>query len=1201
MKNIIENYKLKIENCKLWIVMLVHFSFFIFHFSIFNPTAWADPPVAPTLARLSFWVPPQRMAEFEAAYEAKVVPILKAHGLTESSERGRATPDSIFTRMFEFRTPTELIDKQTALQEDATWTVALRDLGVAFGTSQPDSLIRNEFLLYTAPTGPGKVVSAGSGKVTPAGLGTGHWRTYDVTDGLVNAAVPSMLQDREGNLWFGSWGGVSRYDGKTFTTFTEKDVAGSPVRSIFQDREGHFWFGTDDGVSRYNGRASGHRFVAFTKEDGLASNRIRSIFQDQEGHHWFSTGGGGVSRYDGKVFQTLSQQDGLADNSINAILQDRSGDLWFSTVNGVTRYRKPARVPPPIYIDAVVADQRYEKASSLRVPSTIKLTAFEFHAVSFKTRPEAMVYRYRLNGYDKDWRTTHQRRVEYQNLPRGNYTFEVVAVDRDLVYSEKPATVMLQIHPPYTLFGLVAALGIALGLAAWQTARVVRRDRRLREANAALSAANKELFGLNRQATRRGAVDRMRAEVGAMRASVDLERITPTIWKELRELRVPFLRCGVFIIEEQEKRLHAYLTNPEGASLGVLSLAFDSHPVVSRAVNCWRTKEAYAEEWDRQALLEWVQFLEAQGQPIRRERYLDSEAPPESLALRHVPFAQGILYVGSAAPLPEEDVDLMRDLANAFSIAYARYMDFQKLEAQNRQIQEANRLKSQFLANMSHELRTPMNAIIGFTNLVLRRAGDVLPERQRDNLTKVKLSADHLLNLINDILDLSKIEAGRVDIQKKWFDMRELIAGCCATVSPLVKEGVALTHEVAGDVREAYSDEARLRQVIINLLSNALKFTEKGEVKVLVTRQASLVARSEALEIAVSDTGIGIPADALGYIFDEFRQVDGSSTRQYGGTGLGLSITKKLTELMGGTIGVESAVGKGSTFTVRIPVVYDERRGDPRGRPSVSDQESPSAVSRLTSHGDEEEKGGRTIVVIDDDPNAAALLRQELAEEGYRVVGALNADDGVALARRIRPAAVTVDIIMPGKDGWETIAMLKGDPETRDIPIIVISASDNRELGYRLGVRDYLVKPIDREALLSVLGRLDSGQLKDILVVDDEPLVTTMICQMLEFSGFAARSASNGEEALAQIGRARPDAVLLDLMMPVMDGFEVIERLQADPTLRKVPVVVVTAKDLTKAEREFLQRRVSRVIQKGRMDPMALTQDLREMLKGYER
>ncbi|OGG45101.1 MAG: hypothetical protein A3F84_11785 [Candidatus Handelsmanbacteria bacterium RIFCSPLOWO2_12_FULL_64_10] len=848
-----------------------------------------------------------------------------------------------------------------------------------------------------------------------------------------------------------------------------------------------------------------------------------------------------------------------------------------------------------------MADRRYEKVSNLEIPSTVKLTAFEFHAISFKTRPEAMIYRYRLNGYDKDWKTTHQRRVEYQDLPRGTYTFEVQAVDRDLVYSEKPATVTLQVHPPYTLMGLVAALGIALALAGWQTARVVRRDRRLRESNAALSAANKDLFALNRQATRRGAVDRVRAEVGGMRASVDLERITPMIWKELRELRVPFLRCGVFIIEEEERRLHSYLTNPEGASLGVLSLAFDSHPVVSRAVDCWRTKEAYAEEWDGQALLEWVQFLEAQGQPIRRERYLDSETPPESLSLRYVPFTQGILYVGSAAPLPEEDVDLMRDLANAFSIAYARYMDFQRLEAQNRQIQEANRLKSQFLANMSHELRTPMNAIIGFTNLVLRRAGDVLPERQRENLTKVKLSADHLLNLINDILDLSKIEAGRVDIQKKWFDMKELIAGCCATVSPLVKEGVALNHEVAGDVREAHSDEARLRQIIINLLSNALKFTEKGEVKILVTRQPSLVARSEALEIAVSDTGIGIPADALGYIFDEFRQVDGSSTRQYGGTGLGLSITKKLTELLGGTIGVESAVGKGSTFTVRIPVVYDERRGDPRGRPSVSDHESPSAASRLTSHGDEEEKGGRTIVVIDDDPNAAVLLREELAGEGYRVVSALNADDGVALARRIRPVAVTVDIIMPGKDGWETIAMLKGDPETRDIPIIVISASDNRELGYRLGVRDYLVKPIDREALLSVLGRLDSGQLKDILVVDDEPLVTTMICQMLEFSGFAARSASNGEEALAEIGRARPDAILLDLMMPGIDGFEVIERLQADPALRKVPVVVVTAKDLTEVEREFLQRRVSRVIQKGRMDPMALTQDLREMLKGYER
>ncbi|OGG46883.1 MAG: hypothetical protein A3F84_28395 [Candidatus Handelsmanbacteria bacterium RIFCSPLOWO2_12_FULL_64_10] len=261
------------------------------------------------------------------------------------------------------------------------------------------------------------------------------------------------------------------------------------------------------------------------------------------------------------------------------------------------------------------------------------------------------------------------------------------------------------------------------------------------------------------------------------------------------------------------------------------------------------------------------------------------------------------------------------------------------LKAANRQVQEATRRKSQFLANMSHELRTPMNAILGFTDLVLRRSGDALPDQQRDNLMKVKLSADHLLNLINDLLDLSKIEAGRVDIISASFHVKRLIANCCATVSPLVKPGVTLNYEVADDVGEAHTDEARLRQIIINLLSNALKFTEQGEVKVRVARPptadrrpppsipgppSSVVGRPSEdgfLEIAVSDTGIGIPPEALGYIFEEFRQVEGSPQQQKG-TGLGLSITKKLTELLGGTIEVTSEVGRGSKFTVRIPAVY---------------------------------------------------------------------------------------------------------------------------------------------------------------------------------------------------------------------------------------------------------------------------------------
>jgi len=773
---------------------------------------------APTLARLSFWVPPERMTEFETVYQEKVVPILKTHVLVEYSQRGRANVEGIFSRLFEMNTPVEVEDKAKALREDAEWQEVLQNLGTAFGKTRTDGLIEYLFWHYSTPAGTGKVVPAAGEKVS-AGPGRGHWCTYNVMDGLAGGEVMSIYQDRIGNLWFGTDGsGVSRYDGQTFTTFTTKDglasnriasihedkegylwfgtgswiggggggvsrydglifttfttkdglandtvlsilqdkkgnlwfgtrnggvsryngqsfitfttedgLANNNVRSIFQDRagnlwfgthgggvsrydgvifttfttqdgladdrvvsiyqdgEGNFWFGTDDsgvsrydgmnfttlttqdgladnrvlsilqdragnlwfgtygsvsrydgqeftmfttqdglasnrvrsiwqdkesylwfctdgggvsrydgmnfttlttqdglidnwvwqvlqdrngnfwfgtnggvsqydgqtfttfttkdglannevwsisqdkesnlwfgtyggGVSRYDGttfttfttqdgltdnwvrsilqdregnlwfgteggvsRYNGQEFTTFTTQDGLADNQVRSIFQDKVGHLWFGSHGGVISRYDGQIFQTLTHRDGLTGNSVRSILQDREGKIWFATANGVVRYRPPEPSPPPVFIDAVVADRRYKDISEVTIPSTVGLVAFEFHGRSFKTRPEAMVYRYKLKGYDGDWKNTNARHVEYQNLPRGSYTFEVIAVDRDLVYSESPATVTLKIVPPFYLRAGFLAPTISFGaillatLAMLATALIKRR------------------------------------------------------------------------------------------------------------------------------------------------------------------------------------------------------------------------------------------------------------------------------------------------------------------------------------------------------------------------------------------------------------------------------------------------------------------------------------------------------------------------------------------------------------------------------------------------------------------------------------------------------------------------------------------------------------------------------------------------------
>ncbi|MBC8229842.1 SpoIIE family protein phosphatase, partial [bacterium] len=285
--------------------------------------------------------------------------------------------------------------------------------------------------------------------------------TFTTEDGLAGNVVLSIWQDSEGYLWFGTEGGVSRYDGMTFTTFTTEDgLAENMILSILQDSEYHFWFGTDSGgVSQYDG----HHFTTFTTEDGLADNQVRSIYQDSEGNLWFGCYGGVVSKYDGQVFQTLTSRDGLTGGPVRSILQYGEGSIWFATYNGVVRYRQPRPSPPPVFIDAVVADRRYQDISEVTIPSSVRLVAFEFHGRSFKTRPEAMVYRYRLVGYDEDWKNTNARRMEYPNIPRGSYTFEVIAVDRDLVYSENPATVELKIMPPFYLRAGFLAPTISFG------------------------------------------------------------------------------------------------------------------------------------------------------------------------------------------------------------------------------------------------------------------------------------------------------------------------------------------------------------------------------------------------------------------------------------------------------------------------------------------------------------------------------------------------------------------------------------------------------------------------------------------------------------------------------------------------------------------------------------------------------------------
>ena len=369
----------------------------------------------------------------------------------------------------------------------------------------------------------------------------------------------------------------------------------------------------------------------------------------------------------------------------------------------------------------------------------------------------------------------------------------------------------------------------------------------------------------------------------------------------------------------------------------------------------------------------------------------------------------------------------------------------------------ATRAKSEFLAKMSHELRTPMNAIIGFTRLVMRRCKDILPATQYENLGKILISAERLLALINDILDLAKVEAGRVEIRPAAFALEPVVLECLHTIEPMLRgEKVQLLKELSPDLPIITTGKDQLHQILTNLLSNAVKFTENGSVKVTAKR------RGADIIITVADSGIGIPAQALERIFEEFHQVDGGATRQYGGTGLGLAISRHFARLLGGDITVQSAPGVGSIFTVTMPISYGagQLRSPHKEPPSEDNAAAGSAADQ------------KIVLVIDDDPNVIYLLRENLAEAGYRVIGAASADEGRQKAREFRPFAITLDILMPQQDGWQMLHELKTDANVGDIPIIVLSVVDNKELAYRLGAFDCLVKPVDRDRMLATLSRI---------------------------------------------------------------------------------------------------------------------------------
>jgi len=499
--------------------------------------------------------------------------------------------------------------------------------------------------------------------------------------------------------------------------------------------------------------------------------------------------------------------------------------------------------------------------------------------------------------------------------------------------------------------------------------------------------------------------------------------------------------------------------------------------------------------------------------------------------------------------------------------------------------EQANRTKSTFLANMSHELRTPLNAIIGYSEMleeeaVERGLADLAPD-----LAKIHTAGKHLLTLINDVLDLSKIEAGKMELFLEDFDVRALVQDVEATIRPLVERNQNLL-EVAcpADIGTLHADLTRVRQILFNLLSNAAKFTQHGRVGLDVLPRR--IAGEEWVDFAVSDTGIGLTPDQQQRLFQSFSQADPSTSRKYGGTGLGLVISRRFAQMMGGDIQVQSEFGRGSVFTVRLPRVAGRARA---ALPPEAPAPPPLAPSPL-------------VLVVDDEKPTRELIARGLQREGFRVVSAGSGEEALRLAREKRPDAISLDVLMPGMDGWTVLRSLKADPITASIPVVMVSMLDDRDIGHALGAADYLTKPFDRDKLVAALRRFRQGSSpRPVLVVEDDPATRDVVRRALERDGWIVFEADNGKSALESLKHAAPDLIVLDLMMPEMDGFEFVAELRRTESGRRIPVVVVTAKEITAEDRARLNGHVRRIFRKGSFSRAELTAELRRALDAGRR
>jgi len=1000
------------------------------------------------------------------------------------------------------------------------------------------------------------------------------WMTFKTDQGLPPTGGTSVAVDDRGFAWVttadnGLYRSTKPFaaDARFAPVWTTENGAPTDSMRTLMFIDGRLWIGTAEGVTVLDPAAIKPpvKAIAQLSRRTLGGGLIVGIAQSPTtGKIWISDNAGLVE-IDPKSFtviERVTKADGLIDDEAWAygpVAIGPQGRVHFATPNGVSIF-DPAVLaattpPPPVRFRHVAFREDRDGNNEI---------AIEYAALTFSDESRVR-YRTRLRGYDAWSPEKSDYKIRYTNLPAflfaRDYTFEVEARNADGVWSREPLTWSFSVMPAWWLRWwafLAYILVIFFGGHIINRIRLAQFKRRNRALEDLIAARTEEIRAQTKELE---TVDRM---VEVINREVVLESVLKSI-----------LEQGLRLFPQAEKAAFLKFDHETQRTEVVAVSGYDLELFRGISMSLEEAMRRYSERAEQ---LEEGVYL------IREEDFIGLAGAEKT---SHLPVPKSMLAMAVTLTGRVEGFLIFDNFTdpNAFSrydlrvlarvrehavsaISKARIL--RELQIKNRQAEEANQAKSVFLANMSHELRTPMNAIIGFSEILTERLNDRIEPKYLGFLKSILTSGQHLLAIINDILDLSKVEAGKMELFPETFNVRAAIDSVCQVMKGTSsRKNISFEIDVADDVKELETDHAKFKQILYNLLSNAVKFsTSSSLVTIRAHRVPPMDGRSEAIAVSVIDHGIGIAPEHLQVIFDEFTQVDTTVSRQHGGTGLGLSLVKKFVELQKGRIEVQSQPGEGSTFTFTLPRYF-------QGATIPSPIVNPDGT--VVPPGDR-------ILVVEDDDTAFDALSTYLQSAGYVPVRARTGEEALRLAQTMQPLAVTLDLVLPGMEGLEVLKTLKLEEKTSPLPVIIVSMLDNRELALAFGAEDYFIKPVDWPRMLRRLREITSrvaSKRARLLVIDDDTLVHDMLEAELQGEGYELDRAFSGQEGLERAEQTKPDVIVLDLNMPGMSGFEVAEMLKRSEGTARIPIVVFTGRDLSAAERDRLRDGINGLVIKG--------------------